>query len=448
MVIIESAGTSGTAVCISGAGSADANGLYYATGKTWHNATVYENDKKCLLSREPHRNAKTGETSYGWIIGQDRKPLYAVQTAALDPPTKGWKKFTGLLPLPEIMGPVDSSAASVAAATSLKECGKVLFTANRYDESEMVFSRALDVPGLSDTMAATLLSNRAETRLRLSKWEAAMGDAEAALVKKPNHDKAMLRAAVAARELKMYNKAYDLAKRCHQIHPKVTEAMTLMLDLEYLIEDVLASQPDMARVARAKLQESVQLASGKSAKDFNNMNGLKAFAGYGDKREALAEKEQPPPLSTLPYHNIGLPEDQVMTMDRFFQEQRDKKDEEKRNKKTEKKNYEKLKSEYKAQAMMDVKEGRMAPLEAIFTAKPAAEAAPAAETTEVVSGVPALTMPSGERPSLSTGDMADIDDMFSGIPTKSKPLAKVSAGDKAKKEKLAKAKELVLSMKA
>mmetsp|Transcript_141403 Transcript_141403/g.271311 ORF Transcript_141403/g.271311 Transcript_141403/m.271311 type:complete len:450 (-) Transcript_141403:163-1512(-) len=449
MVIIESITTSGPAVCVSGAGSVDANGLYYPTGKKWHNAPVYENDKKCLLSREPHKNAKTGETSYGWIIGQDRKPLYAVKTEFIEPPASGWKKFTGLLPLPEIQGPVDMKEAAAGAATALKEAGKTLFVANRYEEAEAVFTRGLGVPFLSDSMEVTLYSNRAETRLRLSKWEAALTDAEAALVKRPNHDKALLRAAVAARELKMYNKAYDLAKKCHEVHPKLAEAKTLILDLEYLIEDVLATQPDMARVARVKLQESIQLASGKSAKDFNNLNGLKAFAGYGDKREAIADKEKPPPLESLPYHNIGLPEDQVATMDKFFQEQRDKKAEEKSKMKTEKKNYAKLKEEYKMQAEMDVREGRMAPLEEIFTSKSPGPAdageAPSGATLTAIEGP--KTMPSGKKMELSASEVKEIDVLFSGVPTKSKPLVKVAAGDKTKKAKLDKAKLMVLGMK-
>lgn len=449
MVIIESIRNSGPAICVSGAGSVDANGLYYPTGKSWHSAPVYENDKKCLLSREPHKNAKTGQTSYGWIIGQDRKPLYAVQTDSVEPPSSGWKKFTGLLPLPEIQGPVDIKEAAAGAATALKEAGKTLFVANRYDEAEAIFTRGLGVPFLSDGMEVTLYSNRAETRLRLSKWEAALTDAEAALVKRPNHDKALLRAAVAARELKMYNKAYDLAKKCHQVHPKLAEAKTLILDLEYLIEDVLASQPDMARVARVKLQESIQLASGKSAKDFNNLNGLKAFAGYGDKREAVADKEKPPPLESLPYHNIGLPEDQVATMDKFFQEQREKKAEEKFKMKTEKKNYAKLKEEYKMQTEMDIKEGRIAPLEEIFATKSpgtsGAGEAPGGAAVTVLDGP--KTMPSGKKAELDVVDTKEIDSLFAGLPTKSKPLVKVAAGDKAKKEKLEKAKLMVLSMK-
>merc|ERR1711907_386240 len=98
----------------------------------------------------------------------------------------------------------------------------------------------------------------------------------------------------------------------------------------------------------------------------------KAFQGYGDKREKLAtSQDERPPLSSLPYHHVGLPAEQVKVMDKFFQEQRDKKDYEKTKAKKEKYNYTKVKEEYKARAAEDVREGRLAGLEEIFGQKPA-----------------------------------------------------------------------------
>merc|ERR1712146_811151 len=134
----------------------------------------------------------------------------------------------------------------------------------------------------------------------------------------------------------------------------------------------------MARVARLKLEESIKLQEAEQrgkklgTRDLNMLSGVKAFEGYGDKREKLsAVKDDRPPLSSLPYHHVGLPAEQVKVMDKFFQEQRDKKHYEKTKAKKEKDNYTKVKEEYKARAAEDVREGRLAGLEEIFGQKPA-----------------------------------------------------------------------------
>lgn len=49
---------------------------------------------------------------------------------------------------------------------------------------------------------ATLYANRAESHIRLESWAEALLDSEAALVQKPTHDKALLRAATALRGMK------------------------------------------------------------------------------------------------------------------------------------------------------------------------------------------------------------------------------------------------------
>merc|ERR1719506_3319332 len=137
MVLTErAAAASSGCIVVTGAGTDDANGLYVPTGKKWHDAEVFENDAKCLLSREPHKNNKTGESSYGWILGQDRKPLYAVQSAEITPPTSGWRKFTGTLPLPQFDGPCRYADACSTAADNFKETGKNFFTAHKYSEAE------------------------------------------------------------------------------------------------------------------------------------------------------------------------------------------------------------------------------------------------------------------------------------------------------------------------
>jgi tetratricopeptide (TPR) repeat protein len=437
---------SSNCIVITGAGTDDANGVYAPTGKKWHDGDVYENDAKCLLSREPHKNNKTGETSYGWIIGQDRRPLYAIESAAITPPTSGWRKFCGSLPLPQFGEPCSYAVAATIAAESLKDTGKALFLANKFSEAETRWTRALGLAGDADTaLKVALYSNRSEARLRLSKFDAALSDAQEALRLKPIHEKALLRAAVAAREMKMYAESYDFVQKCIEINPKHMEAKVLLADLEHLIQDVQSTQPDVAKLARQKMEESIKLQEeeqrGKKlgAKDMNMLCGVKAFQGYGDKREKLAaSQDERPPLSSLPYHHVGLPQEQVKIMDKFFQEQRDKKDYEKIKTKKERDNYVKIKEEFKSRAEEDVREGRMAGLDAIFGQAPAlktsdlAQAPPKAPTLCIASAK-TKTEPC-EKVVLSVAEMAEIDNLFAGLSTRSaQPL--VSASTPSNKSK-------------
>jgi len=432
MVLIGTTVTPSTnCLVITGAGSDDANGVYVPTGKKWHDADVFENDTKCLLSREPHRNNKTGETSYGWILGQDRNPLYAVQSSALTPPASGWRRFKGSSPMPQLETTTYGIGAT-KAADSFKETGKTLFAANKYAEAESKWTRALGLAGDSDNaLKVALYSNRSEARLRLSKFDAALSDAQDALRIKPTHDKALLRAAVAARELKMYGEAFDFVQKCIECNPRHMEAKVLLADLEYLIQDVQSQMPDVAKVARTKLEESIKAQEAEQrgkklgAKDLNMLSGVQAFAGYADKREKLAEavaKDERPPLSSLPYHKAGLAEDQVRIMDKFFQEQRDKKDWEKMKAKKEKDNYAKVKEEFKARAAADVKEGKLADLDEIFGQRPTlatselAQEPPKAPSL-ALSTAKAKTAPA-EKITLSHFEKAELDKLFEGLPTK------------------------------
>merc|ERR1719329_1094256 len=146
------------------------------------------------------------------------------------------------------------------AADALKEAGKALFAAHKYSDAESKWTRALSLTGHSDSaLRVALYSNRSVARLRLSKFDTALSDAQEALRIKPTHDKALLRGAVAAREMKMYVEAFDFVQKCIETNPRHMEAKVLLADLEYLIQDVQSQQPDMARVARAKLEESIKL---------------------------------------------------------------------------------------------------------------------------------------------------------------------------------------------
>jgi tetratricopeptide (TPR) repeat protein len=452
MVLLELVAAAGdNCIVVTGAGSDEANGVYVPTGRKWHDASVYENDSKCLLSREPHKSQKTGETSYGWILGHDRKPLYAVQSAEMTPPTAGWKKFNGILPLPALSGPFSYADGATRAAESLKEIGNTLFKACKYSQAETLWTRALSLAetGQAKSLTAALYSNRAEARLRLAKWDAALSDSQEALKIKPTHDKALLRAAVASRELKMYNEAYDFARKCLENNIKHTEARILLADLEYLIADVAA--PDMAKAAFKKMDESVKKQeAGKKlgAKDTNMLSGVKAFEGYGSKREQLATKDERPPLSSLPYHHAGLPQDEVEKMDKFFQSQRDKKDAEKSAAKKEKENYAKIKDEYKAFAASQVQEGKLAGLDEIFgrpmNFQPNEAAGPLPTAPSLALDSESKTQPT-EKVTLSAEDTSEIDALFQGLPTRS-PAAAVVPAKKAsdKKQKLEKARKAML----
>lgn len=453
MVFIETLEAAGdNCIVITGSGSNDVNGVYIPTGRKWHDAEVYENDAKCLLSREPHKNQKTGETSYGWILGQERKPLYAVQSPETSPPSSGWRKFTGALPLPTLSGPCNFSEAAAQAAESFKDTGKRLFTACKYSDAEAVWTRGLSLANAS-VLKAALYSNRSEARLRLSKWDAALSDAQEALKLRPTHDKALLRAAVASRELKMYNEAHEFAKKCLENNSKHMEAKILLADLEYLIADL--TQPDSAKIARIKLQESIKqqelelLGKKLGAKDMNLLSGMKAFEGYGDKREKTASKDDRAPLTSLPYHHAGLSQEEVDRMDKFFQEQRDKKDYEKLKAQKEKESYAKVKEEYKSRAMQDVKDGKLASLDEIFGPKLGLAtsdlaASPPKEPELVVSSPKVKTEPA-EKITLTASEMGEIDSLFEGLPTRTPSAAVVvSKSPSEKAKRLEKARKLML----
>jgi len=279
-------------------------------------------------------------------------------------------------------------------------------------------------------LKVTLYSNRSEARLRLSKFDAALSDAQEALRLKPTHDKALLRAAVAARELKMYGESYDFVQKCLEINPRHMEAKVILAELEYIIQDLQSSQPDMAKVARQKMEESMKLQEeerrGKKLgpRSENLLSGVKAFQGYGDTREKFAEKkDERPPLSALPYHHVGLPTDQVQVMDTFFQEQRDKRDHDKLKAKIEKDNYAKIKREFKARAEEDVREGRLASLDEILSQRPSLATSefakpPPKPPSLALPGAKAKTEPT-EKVTLSPSEMSEIDQLFEDLPTKS-----------------------------
>lgn len=460
-----------TAVVITGAGLDVANGLYQSTGKMWHEAPVFENDQKCLLSREPHKNQKTGQMTFGWIIGQDRKALYAVQAEGLTPPSSGWRKFNGTAPPPQLQALSSAEEAAGVAGQAWKELGNQLFGARRYEEAADKWTRALGfVCNSADaTLKAALYSNRAEARLRQQQWDAALGDAQAALQLKPAHEKALLRAAVAARELRRLDLAQDFVARCLADKPDHPEASQLLADIGVLVEEEASKDlAGRAKTARAKLQESIQreaeegdiakIPKAFAAKDRNSKKGFKAFEGYSEKRAKPSER---PPLTQLPYHHMGLPQDQVETMDSFFQEMREKRDEKQRMDKEAEDAYESLKKEYRDRAQQDVAEGKAEPLEEILPSEKAKrqlqekpkrlpEEQPRQEVQAGAGWARSLQSQRKQvdRAGIAQEDANAIDSLFRGMdegvaPAAARPMLAPVASDR--RQRLEKAKELVAS---
>jgi len=475
MVVVEevdvvSAGSAGTkeggdenhppaAVIITGAGWDAANGFYAPTGKTWHNAPVFENDLKCLLSREPHKKPKTGEKAYGWIIGQDRKPLYGIQFEGLTPPPTGWRKFNGSAPVPQVQAMHGAEDAARKAGQAWKEQGNTLFAARRYEEAIAKWTRGLDFArrSVDADLKVALHSNRAEARLRQKQWDGALGDAEAALQLKPAHEKALLRAAVAARELRRLELAQDFVRRCLEAHPGHQEARQLMIEVEKLVEEEVSKDlSGKAKSARAKLEEALRkqaeegdlskIPKAFAAKDVNSRKAFKAFAGYSEKRAEQSKNEAQPALASLPYHNMGLPQDQVAMMDTFFKEMREKKKERQTAAKQAEEDYDALKKEYRHQAEQDVAEGRAETLEEMLPSEKARRLIKEKQGALKEVAKPAEAPSKPNRAALPQGDVGEIDALFAAADAATAPAAAPALPAMAaseRRQRIEKAKEVV-----
>lgn len=85
-------------------GSGEADGVYKPGSRRWLDHDVYENRfGDCIISREAHTSAKTGDVKHGFVIGKDGRPLYGVKTEKQQLPASGWKAFQGAEPVPEIL---------------------------------------------------------------------------------------------------------------------------------------------------------------------------------------------------------------------------------------------------------------------------------------------------------------------------------------------------------
>jgi len=290
-----------TAVVVFGAGREAANSLYRPTGYHWHGAPVFENDVGCLLSREPHPTLGSKQPSYGWIIGRHGRPLYAMKADGIVPPTVGWQRFEGELPVPQLRCWETLQAASEAAGQAWKEQGTALFQKKQDCEEEARWTRALAFIGPSEPIRVTLHANRAQARIEQQRWAQALDDAQVVLQQEPVHQKALLRGAVAARELGQISLTREYLERCLAEHPSLAEAQRLLRQISVSVE--------------ASAQTS---------------RGVTSFQTAATSETTCNTAENPSntrvPLTQLPYNSMGLPQEQTELMDKFFQEMRNQKD--------------------------------------------------------------------------------------------------------------------------
>ena len=321
--------------------------------------------------------------------------MYAVQCEELQPPREGWKKFCGEQPVPEVQVASSLEAAAEAAAMAWKDQGNAFFTARCYPEALERWSRALSTLekyASGSALRVTLYANRAEAQLRLERWEEALLDSEAALAQRPTHEKALLRSAVALRALKRYGEAIQVVQRCLDTDPQHYEAKNLMQDLDQLVE---------VEQRRSKLSKSNL--EGKKT-------GLQAFEGYSRERESSSDVT---PISELPYHKMGLPQEQLELMDNFFKDLRANKKREALSQKKELLEYELVKNEYRERAMEEQALGK--PM-----LEPPVEPKALKEEPSLVITKPKQTV----TEVLTEEDRREIDELFSDFPPRS-PLERV-----------------------
>jgi len=179
------------AIVISGAGSAEANGIYKATDKLYCDAPVYEHldaGAEVKITREPH-TTKTGAVKYGWLLGHNKVPLYGAPTEALAVPTSGWKKFNGLGPVPELATHELLIEVFYAQADDAKTAGDAATEREDWPAACASFSAGIEALKRSGerfgdsfkNRAALLLTRRAGANAKLKEFRAALRDAVAAL---------------------------------------------------------------------------------------------------------------------------------------------------------------------------------------------------------------------------------------------------------------------------
>lgn len=200
------------AVVVSGAGTAHANGVYKVTSGDYCDAPVYEHvdfGATLKITREPHTSPKTGVLKHGWVIGQNKVPLYGVPTEAFVVPESGWRRFNGVEPLPAVQVYLDVSDLLFELADDARATGDA--SAEREDWGAAASSFTQGVAALmrldeqsSESFrdrAGLLLSRRAAASLKLEDPRSALRDALASLDLVKSLASARAAASAAARSL-------------------------------------------------------------------------------------------------------------------------------------------------------------------------------------------------------------------------------------------------------
>ena len=159
--------------------------------------------------------------------------------------------------------------------------------------------------------------------------------------------------------LPRYGDAIGMVQRCLDLDPSHYDAKILMQDLDRLVATEQSPPGPVAVASRGHLAQ----ASGSarrvefSATDVNH-KGLEAFQGYSDLREKKSNEQVP--ISELPYHKMGLPQEQLDLMDNFFRELRANKKQQTKSQRQELAEYELVKNEYRERALEDRALGKTA----------------------------------------------------------------------------------------
>lgn len=180
------------AVVVSGAGCEEANGVYRATEKEYCEAPVYEHadrGQELKITREPHKNAKTGAVKYGWLLGKSGQPLYGARTESLTVPASGWKKFGGDEPIPAIKVLLHMDEVFFFSADDSKLAGDDAMEQKDWQSAIQHYTAGIDMlKQTTDRLnegfrsrACLLLTQRGTAHLQLKEPKAALRDAVAAM---------------------------------------------------------------------------------------------------------------------------------------------------------------------------------------------------------------------------------------------------------------------------
>jgi hypothetical protein len=180
------------AILISDAGSEEANGVYRATTREYCDAPVYEHVERgaeLKLTREPHKNPKTGAIKHGWLLGQNKTPLYGAPTEALAVPSTGWKKFSGNPPVPSVKILDQVNDVYYEKADECRSQGDSAAEQEDWQAARDAYANGVEALKRSGetsgdafhSRASALLGRRATANMKLQDVKLALRDAVAAL---------------------------------------------------------------------------------------------------------------------------------------------------------------------------------------------------------------------------------------------------------------------------